>query len=309
MPFTAILNAFIGRFIDATGLLTPVALGLLTFFLAIEFMLVGIYYAMHQEIDVKPLLSKVITTNVLMWVILNWAWLTKQLVNIWVGWGLRSSQGVMLVKDFTDPDNIAKFGFAATGVIFQHLSQYSGWEQIKNLLEVWLSGGVALLVILFYFTLAAWAMVSLLEFYMGAAATTILLPLGVSGLFSFVPERAIGHMICGGVRLFTLALILAIALPLMIELQLRAPTNFAIPLIGPNFVQALYSLAGAIALGALCWRAGAFSAGLMGGYSWTSPRDMTQHVQNLITHATRVGNALDAINDKLGMGATPGRRI
>jgi type IV secretion system protein TrbL len=311
MPLTRLLNAFIDNFVDSMGLLTPVAWGILVFFLGIELMWIGVQYMMDHEINPRPLISKVITMNILAWAILNWPWLVRQLIGMWVQWGLSASRGAMQVTDFTDPDNIAKFGFAATGVIFQHLAQYTGLEQIRNILEIWTSGGAAFLVILFYFALAGWVMVSLLEFYASAVVTTILLPWGVSGVMAWVAERAIGHMVASGIRLFVLAYLLGVALPIMITINMTTPPNIDIPLLGPAFYQALNALAGAMGLCLLCWRAGAFAMGFAAGGPQLTPRDVSSFVTMLTTQVSNLGATIDAMSAKLGGEAagTPGRRI
>jgi type IV secretory pathway TrbL component len=309
MPLTRLLNAFLGNFVTSMGLLTPTAWAILTFFLGIELSWIGLQYMMDGELNPRPLIAKVVTANVIGFALLNWPFLVKQFINMWVGWGLQGSLGKMQLTDFTDPDNVAKFGFAATGVIFRHLAQYTAWEQIKNILEIWTSGGAAFLVILFYFGLGAWVMVTLLEFYAGAVVTVLLLPWGVSGLFAWVAERAIAHMVASGIRVFVLAYLLGVALPIMETLIMTTPTNAAIPLLGPTFVQALNALAGAMALCMLCWRAGAFAMGFSVGGPQLSPRDMTQFVTMLTTQVTRLGGAIDAMTAQLGIGETPGRRI
>lgn len=310
MPLTRLLNAFLDNFIAATGTLTPVAWGILTFLLAIELLWIGAWYFHDHELNPRPLVMKVVTVNILGWFILNWQWFAKQFMQMWIAWGLSASHGVMKITDFTDPDNIARFGFAVTGVIWRHLSTYTAWEQIKNLLEIWISGAAAFVVIIFYFGLGAWSMVTILEFYYSSVVTLILLPWGVSGIFAWIAEKAIGHMVASGIRLFVLAFLLSIALPIMETINMTVPKNLDIPLVGPSFFQAMYALCGALGLGMLCWRAGAFAMGFSYGGPQLSPRDVTSFVNMMTTQVTRLGETLDTISEKLGLGeTTPGRRI
>lgn len=309
MPLTKLLNAFIGQFVLSTGLLTPVAMQLMAFLLGIELSIVGVHYMIDHELNPRPLIAKCMTVTVLSFCIVNWPWFIKTSVRMWVGWGLTASQGVMTENDFLDPDNIVKYGFAATGVVFQHLAQYSAWEQIKNIVEVWFSGGTAFLTLMVYVFLAGWVMISLLEFYAGAVVVMVTLPWGVSSTLSFIAEKGIGYLVASGIRLFVLAYILAIALPVLVTVQQTAPTNLNIPLLGPNFVQAIFALIGAIGLGMLSWRAGAFALGFTYGGPQLAPRDVTQFVNLMVSNAQRLGGAIDAMTERLGIGETPGRRI
>jgi type IV secretion system protein TrbL len=315
---TRLLTVFLFNFTTGMQLLTPSAMALLTFFFGLELSLVGLWYLYDHEFNPRPLLSKVFTVGVLSFVILNWPFLVKTVARTFVGWGLQAGgaavaggTSAMVETDFTDPDNIAKYGFQVTAVLFTHLSQYSGLWAIKNIPEVMLSGLVCLLIILFYFGLAVWVFVSLLEFYYAAVAAVILLPFGMSSLLAHVAEKMVAWMLAAGVRLFVLAFLLSVALPVLVTIQTTLTDSM--------FVQACWLLLGAMTLCVLCWRAGAFSAGLTWGTPQLTATDAVAFVNMMSQQMTNLGTKIDALGAALSSrgqgasngastgGATPGR--
>jgi type IV secretion system protein TrbL len=317
MILTQLLKVYLFNFTTAMGFLTPHAMMLLTFFLGLELTLVGVWYLVDQEFNPRPLLSKILTVAVLAYVILNGPGLLKALARFFVWLGLQAGQSGMMETDFTDPDNIAKFGFAVTAVIFHHLGEISIWS-VKNFPEMLFSGLTAWVIVLFYFGLAVWVFVSLIEFYYAGVAAVILLPFGMSSLFAALAEKTVGWLMAAGIRLFILAYLLSGGLPILKTAQEMVPV-VNIPLLGPTFLQALTLLVGAMGLCGLCWRAGAFSLGLALGHPQFTAHDavafvsmMSQQVSNLGAHLTSLGQQIEKLGQVHGKDnagtATPGRR-
>jgi type IV secretion system protein TrbL len=287
---TKLLNVFLFHWTGGANRITPDALWLLGILFGGELILKGIYFVLRREIDWPSLIQTAITGAVFLWLITNWVPLTKVLAQGFIGAGLKVGGDAISETDFTDPDNIALYGFSVTGVVFAHLNEYSGLDGVKNIKEILLSGIGAFLVVMFYFGMASIVFISLLEFYLSTAVTVILLPWGIFKWTAWLTEKALAHVFASGVRLLVLSTILGTALPVLYTTGSSMSTGFD---------AVLRMLCGALALLMLCWRANSFAQGLVHGGPALALTDATRTLQTVANQFTQLGTVLQALTDVL----------
>ena len=206
---TALMKSFSFTFSSGGARIVPDALLLLGLIAIVELALIGLWWAWGTERDLTGLVVKIIAIGFVAVLIKQWHLLTHLLVDGFIQIGLKAGGDVISLTDFTDPGNIAAYGFSVTGALFGRLMGYTGWDAMKNLPEIILGAPVSLLIILAYFGLAIWIFVTLIDFYAHAAITTILLPFAINAKVAFVAEKAIAAIFASGVRLLVLSFITA----------------------------------------------------------------------------------------------------
>ena len=291
---TTILKTFTQTFTQGLARLVPDALGLLAALLVMELILMGIWWLCTHENVLLTVITKTLWVTVLTFCITNWGLLTKTLLHFFLAAGLLAGGDAISETDFTDPGNIAGYGYVVTASLFEHIDQYSGIEAIKNLGEIFMSVPVALLILILYGVLGIWIFVTLLEFYFYASVTVLLLPAALNSKLSFLSEKALAVIFAGGVRVLTLSFVTSAIMPIL-QAQTAGPN--------PTFKKLCVQLLGAGAVCALAWRADKLSQGLIYGALQSRVGDVTQALSTTVQTLTRVGGVLHSLHATLSAGA------
>jgi type IV secretion system protein TrbL len=229
---------------------------LLRTLVALELVIVALWWALTQEEALVAFLPKVLWISAFIYVVTQWSTLTKAVVDSFILTGLRAGGGGLTPRDFTDPSTIAAYGLQVTAVIFARIASFSGLGAIKNLPEIFLAGLSALGIVLAFFVMAIQVFITLLEFYLVSALALVLVPFGVYRHTAFLAERAFGMILAFGIKLMVLACITSAMLPVLVTLNLPAD---------PSFKDILSLLLASLALAMLTWHAPSIAAGMMAG--------------------------------------------
>lgn len=296
---TTLLNTFRDVFTLGLTQIIPDALVILGLLLVIELSWLGLWSALGGELNIVALASKAIGAIIVGYLIEHWAGLTRTLIRVFIAVGLKAGGDAISVTDFTDPGNIALFGIATTATFFAHIMEYSAVDAVKNLPELLLGVPIGLLILVAYFLLAIWIFITQLEFYAHATLTLILLPFGIHSKVAFLAEKAISVIFASAVRLFVLAFITSVTLPVMQRTQVGGGLN-------PSLKTLTVQLLAAGALVLLAWRADKSAQALVQGAPQLHSADVQQVVRTSVLMATRVGQMVQSVNTLLGLSRTPG---
>ena len=279
---TSILRSFKLTFELGGERLIPEALLVLGSILALELLLIGVWWVYGQEHNLSGLLAKLMGFFLLMGLILQWKRLTNLAMVGFIELGLKAGGDLISVTDFTDPGNIAGYGFTVTGALFTKLMGYTGADAILNLPEILLASPIGLLIVLTYFALAIWIFVTLLDFYAHAAISTILLPFALNSKVAFLTEKALAVVFASLLRLLVLCFITAATLPILVAQSPGFNTS----------LRTLFSqLLGALAVAFLAWRADKSAQALLHGAPRLSIADTVQFVRTTARTAQTLGAA------------------
>jgi type IV secretion system protein TrbL len=295
---TSLLKSFSFTFTSGGARIVPDALVLLGLIAIVELALIGLWWAWGTERDLTGLVVKIIAIGCVAVLIKQWHMLTHLLVDGFIQIGLKAGGDVISLSDFTDPGNIAAYGFSVTGALFTRLLDYTGWDAMKNLPEIILGAPVSLLIILAYFGLAVWIFVTLIDFYAHAAITTILLPFAINAKVAFVAEKAIAAIFASGVRLLVLSFITAATLPVLVAQQ---------PGLNPTIRSMLGQLLGAFAVCVLAWRADKSAQGLLHGAPNLAIADVARFATTTFANIKNLGVLIQAARNSGPQPANPGR--
>jgi hypothetical protein len=284
---TKLLQIFVFNFVGAAGRLTPDAQWLLTIFFGMELVLAGIWMLWRREIDPTLLVGKAMTAAVFGWLITNWVPVTKVLLSGFLGAGLKAGGDSLTDVDFTNPDRILMHGFGATAVVFKAISDTSLWSLKAQVLNL-LAGGVSIMAMCLYITLAIIVFLSLLEFYGSLAITLLLLPFTMLTYTRWLGEKAIAHTFAGCIRVASIAFVLSAALPLMVTASWASADTLA---------AAFYTLIIAGALMALAFVINRWVQSVLQGsiaFGWS---DVTRQVQSMTRQIQHLTNVMQTIGD------------
>ena len=113
-----------------------------------------------------------------------------------------------------------------------------------------------LVVVLIFFIIAIQIFITVLEFYLVVALSSILLPFALLDRTKFLAEKAIGGVISFGIKLMVLAFLMTVARPILALAVLPVDPSY-------NQIMALILTVGALAI--LVWNAPGIAAGMLAG--------------------------------------------
>ncbi|MCP4424160.1 MAG: conjugal transfer protein TrbL, partial [Chloroflexi bacterium] len=217
--------------------------------LAIEIVLFGIYYAFGAKNFVDAF-WKVIFIGFWWWVVNAFPALTTMMLNSFVAWGNTAGGGGPV--NILDPSAIAAQGMAAAEPITLAMENAGSLQVGRKLLLALLW----LVVLLIFFIIAIQIFITVLEFYLVVALSSILLPFALLNKTKFLAEKAIGGVISFGIKLMVLAFLMTVAQPILALAVLPADPSY-------NQIMALVLTVGA--LGILVWNVPGIAAGMLAG--------------------------------------------
>lgn len=252
MDFNALtktLSNFISVFSLGYSNLWASTLWLWTTLLAIEIVLFGIYYAFGAKNFIDAF-WKVLFIGFWWWIVNAFPAITSLMMNSFVAWGNTAGGGGAM--DLLDPSAIAARGVVAAKPIADAMGTADMFDVGRKILlaVLWL------VVLLVFFIIAIQVFITVLEFYLVVAISSVLLPFGLLKKTKFLAEKVIGGVISFGVKLMVLSFLLTVAGPLLATASLPADPTY-------NDIMALILTVGALAL--LVWNAPGIAAGLLAG--------------------------------------------
>lgn len=250
---TEALTNFLAIFSLGYTNLAPATINLALTLLSIEFVLFGIYFAFGAR-NFVDVFFKILFIGFWWWLINAFPTLMTMVLNSFISWGAiagGSSAGV-IAPLMLDPSAIAGYGMTAIEPITRAMDNF-GWREVGQSIFY---GFIALIILILFFVIAIQVFITVLEFYLVVALTSVLLPFAFIKRTAFLAEKAIGAVVSFGIKLMVLAFIITVAQPVLAGLVIAGPVTY-------QTMFALLLTAGALAV--LVLHAPGVAAGIMAG--------------------------------------------
>lgn len=255
MEFTVLtdtLNNFITVFSAAWGNLAPSINWLIATLLAIELVMIGLWWALGGGEQIVNVFKKLLFILFWVWFVTEFPSLADAFVRSLIRAGEIASGSVPGTSTIFDPSKIAGYGIDATAVLVYKL------ESIKFGFVDAIIIGISYILIMLSFLLIAWqCFYAVLEYYLLLSICGILLPFGLLKQTKFIAEKPIGAIISSGIKLMVLSFIISVIEPTLSTLRFTAAD--------PSFneIFSMFLTVGGIAY--LAWQAPGVAAGLLAG--------------------------------------------
>ncbi len=247
---TDTLNVFLDAFGKGWYNLKPAMNWLIRVFLAIEIVLLGLWWALNGGEQIVNVMKKILFLGFWLWIVTDFPGLADSFVRSLIQAGKLAGGGS--APSLFDPSKIIFYGHKTTLPMINAITS-SGWNIANGITFglLWLSAMLA------YFIMAWQIFFTVLEFNLLVGVVGILLPFGFLQQTKFLAEKAIGAVISSGVKLMVLAFIMAVSETIL--------TNLTLPPGIPRLSDALtvVMISGGIAF--LAWNAPNVASGLLSG--------------------------------------------
>jgi type IV secretion system protein TrbL len=247
---TDTLTIFVNAFSAGWNNILPAVNYLIGALLAIELVLVGLFYALGGGDKLANVIKKLLYIGFWMWVVTSFPSLCRSFVFSLIQAG--SMAGGNTGHSLLDPSRIAGYGLDATIPLVDRLNNIG-----FNIVDAVIIGWTYILIMIAFLIIAWQVFYAVLEYYLLVAVTGILVPFGFLKPTRFLAEKAIGAIVASGIKLMVLAFILSVAEPVLAGLRF---TNADITF---NELFSMLLTSGAIAF--LAWNAPGVAAGLLAG--------------------------------------------
>jgi type IV secretion system protein TrbL len=255
---TGILTDTLNRFAQVCSLgyagLLPDALRLMTYFVVIEMVVLGVFWALGKGDIAVTAIQKMTVIGFFLFVLSNMGYLSNVLIKSFARAGLMAGGGSLSVQNLFDPSAIVDFGLQATEPIFREKS--SMLDFFQHPFDNMFKGLAGIIIILAYALIACQLFITILEFYLFSLCAMILIPFSVFRPTSWLGERAIGAVFAVSLKMMVLGLVVSLSYNTLKTVHLPIDCT-------AKDVAVLMSIAGVIAL--LCWHAPAIAAHYLSG--------------------------------------------
>ena len=252
---TTVLNQLAGRLSLGYARVIPDALVLMRYLVAIEIVILGVYWALGKSDITVTAIKKITAIGLLLWIITGIQSLSYTLIRSFAQVGLVAGGNVINLSNLFDPSAIIDMGFRTTKPIFDSIGGISNlFQHFVNTVLQFLAG----LMGLFAYFLIAWNLfIVIIEFYLFTVCAVILIPFAVFKPTAWLAERAIGGTFTIGVKLMVLALIVSLSYDIINSLDLTPITD--------NNYEVYCAVSLVCVLAYLCWSAPSFAANIISG--------------------------------------------
>lgn len=221
--------------------------------LAIEIVMIGIWWALGGGERIVSVMKKLMYLLVWLWIVQSFPTLAKAFAFSLAEAGEIAGGQPGTHDMLMDPSSIINLGLNIT----KPLADVLGEQGILDIADG-VAYAIMWLLSMLAFVIIAWQMFyCVLEFYLILALVGILLPFGFFEPTKFLAEKSIGAVIASGVKLMVLSFIVAVSMTIMAGLPI--PTD--IPDLETGITMVM--ICGAIAF--LAWNAPGVAAGLVAG--------------------------------------------
>ncbi len=252
------LNVF-SAFIDSGfGLIQGDVFYLTSALIVISLTMAALFWAFDEGGNVLvPFIRKVLAIGFFAYLLNDWQRLSETIAHSFTRMGLKAAGDPMTVTDFFRPGAIAQKGVEVVDVLLQQIADLSGpiafFENIGEIIII----SLAVIAVLFsFFMVAIQVLVTILEFKIVTLAAFVVVPFALFSKTTFLAERALGYIPSAGLKLMTLALIVAIGSSLFNDLT---------PGTDPNIGEALSICLGSLVLMALALFAPSLAGSMVSG--------------------------------------------
>jgi len=206
---TNILTYLLSTFMEvASGgytRLAPEALNLMKFFVTIEIVVLGVWWALGSKQVTTTVIRKLTLFGVFLWLINDMHLITKTILISFGELGLIASNYNISSNILFDPSKIISLGFKTIKPIL--LDDLSIWDILSPLNKIYLI--VAAPLILFTYAVIAFNLfLTIVEYYVFTMFSVVLIPFGFFKPTKFLSEKAISHTFCLGIKFMVLSFII-----------------------------------------------------------------------------------------------------
>jgi type IV secretion system protein TrbL len=255
---TGILTETLNRFAQVCslgyGALLPDALRLMSYFVVLEIVVLGVFWALGKGDIAVTAIQKLTAIGFFLFVVSNMGYLSNVLIKSFAKAGLIAGGGSLSVQNLFDPSAIVDFGLQATEPIFATESSLVTFfiHPFDNMFK----GLAGIIIILAYALIACQLFITILEFYLFSLCAMILIPFSVFRPTAWLGERAIGAVFSISVKMMVLGLVISLAYNTLKTLNLPVDCDV-------KEVCVMMVISGTLAL--LCWHAPTIAAQYLSG--------------------------------------------
>lgn len=268
-----LLTTFLAPLISAYANLIDEARWVLAFFITLEMIFFGLWWALGADNRIVDGIKKILKFGFWIWLVTNFPTIIDWVIQSFITAGFRAVSFAGPASVLMDPSALFNNYFVAADPIFKVIDSLAWY----NLGAIILFGLSLLILLIAYLIMAAQVFLTVIEFYIICAVCLIILPFGVFRYTSFLGEKAIGALISYGVKFMTLALLLGLTNPVFASLV--PPSN-------PDLNTCFSVAAASLLLGFLFWNAPGVAAGLLAG---TPSLTASTAVRNMIVTTMATG--------------------
>ena len=263
---TTTLTNFVGVFQGGYARLQPMVNSLLGILAGIDIVLIGFWWALGGGERLTEVIKKVLFLGFWLWFTTSFQSNAKAFVESLINAGLTAGGQAGSYNLLLDPSRIAGYGLNATEQLAKALDDVS----LTDLGDAFIFGISYLLIMVAFLVMAIQTFLAVLEYYLITAVAGVLVPWALLPQTKFLAEKAIGAVVSAGIKLMTLAFIIAVTSPVL------ASIHFSGPEIKLNELWSVLLTTGAIAF--LTWHAPSLTAGLLAGSPSLSAAGVAQNV-------------------------------
>ncbi len=249
---TYLLNIIRAVLIDGVGRTDDYALWLLRQFAIIETILFGILWALKKSDIVEAIFKKLMVFTFFLWLISNWSGFLTTLANTMAQWGFQIGNPAFAESVFRDPSSIAAMGLSVTEPLWTYLGSLSWRKMLHGMMIGW----TGIFIILSYFLMALQVFLTLVEFWIIAAASLILLPFGVMNATSWMAESVFKTLVGICLKILVLAMLISLGYDVIADVVIESP---------PNFRSTMGALLASLTMAFLVWQAPNLVGGMVMG--------------------------------------------
>jgi type IV secretion system protein TrbL len=257
---SGILTEMLTRFTEVATLgytaLLPEAMYLMNFFIVIEIVLLGVFWALGSGNITVNVIQKITAIGAFLWIISNAQKISKAIISSLGELGMVAGGQSVSIADLFDPSTIVGFGFTATYPIFKNTGGV--WSAFTSPVDSILFAFCGIIILFSYFVIGWNIFITIIEFYLFTVCSVILIPFALFKPTSFLAQKAINGTFGLGIKFMVLGFIISISYNTLKTLSI--PDD-------PTYHQLFSMVLGSGAISYLCWHAPSMASTIISGGS------------------------------------------
>lgn len=251
---TSMLMEFVSTATLGYSRLMPDAMYLMQFFVALEIVLVGLWWAFGKEGISVTAIKKLTVIFFFLWILANFQMISRALVSSLGKAGITASGNAIPLSVIFNPSAIVDLGFDACDPVFRNAG--GNMSKLLNPIDAIFMGLTGLLILLAYFFIAVNMFLVVVEFYIFTVVSVLFIPFALFRPTSWLAEKAIGGTFSLGIKVMVLSLVIGLSYKFLQKLAL--PPD-------PELTQLLRLLFSAGFIAFITWHAPSIAASYFAG--------------------------------------------
>ena len=216
---TIFLDNFLQQIDAGFGLLSGQTESLMSVLLLLNIVVSGFYWMFSNDAGAGVLVRKLISVAVIIWLVRNWGALTFIVYSSFIDGGLQAGGGGLTQAQFLDPGAVAAQGTDISLTLAEKISSLTGPVGFfVNIVDIAVIGFAYILIVLAFFVLAIQIFFAIVIFQIGALLALLTMPFAVFKPTAWLAERPVAWVFASGLRIASLALVVALSQSLFLAL-------------------------------------------------------------------------------------------